>query len=83
MRVALCGYGNMGRHHGQMLKKHGADVELCAIADAREERRQMIAEDFPGMKIYQTGQESITQPEAPILQIRLPRYTRSGFLSTM
>jgi len=74
MRVALCGYGNMGRHHAQMLKKHGADVELCAIADAREERRQLISEDFPGMKVYESGQELLAKEELTAVFVCVPTF---------
>jgi len=72
MRVALCGYGNMGRHHAQLLKRHGADVKLCAVADAREERRQLILEDFPDMKTYETAQELLAGEELDVVFVCVP-----------
>jgi predicted dehydrogenase len=74
MRVALCGYGSMGRHHAQMLKKHGADVELYAIADVQEERQNLILEDFPRMKVYSTGQELLANESLDAALVCVPTF---------
>ena len=49
MRIGLCGYGNMGRHHSQLFRKHAPAVELAGIADASAERRELArVADVPG-----------------------------------
>lgn len=74
MRVGLCGFGNMGRHHAQMLKKHDPDIELCGIADLRPERRQLAAEDFPEMRLWERGQDMIEAGGLDIVFVCVPTF---------
>ena len=74
MRVALCGFGNMGRHHAQMLLRHDPPVEFCGIAELREERRALAAEDFPGMKLWERAQDMLAEQRFDVVLVCVPTY---------
>ncbi len=60
MRIGLCGYGSMARHHSQLLNKHNPGVELVGIADVTEERRKLAGNDHPGVRIWNSAQEMLS-----------------------
>lgn len=73
MKVALCGLGNMGRSHAQLIAQHGGDIELVAVADVQEELRQQVAESL-GVEAYASGEELIDAKVAEVVFICLPTY---------
>ncbi|NMA42603.1 MAG: Gfo/Idh/MocA family oxidoreductase [Oligosphaeraceae bacterium] len=74
MRVALCGFGSMGRHHAQLLSKHEPPVEFCGIADVRKECRTLAAEEFPGVKVWARAQDMLSEEHFDVVLVCLPTY---------
>jgi predicted dehydrogenase len=56
LRGGLCGYGFiMERGHAAGYRERGraaGDVEIVAVADVSEERRELARRDFPGVRVY-------------------------------
>lgn len=73
MKVALCGLGNMGRSHAQLITQHGGDIELVAVADVQEEPRSQTAEKL-GVKAYASGEELIDAKVADVMFVCVPTY---------
>lgn len=72
MKVGLCGFGNMGRTHAQLLQKH-SDVRLVAVADAEEELRQK-AKDAYGVQTWSKGEDMIAAGGLDLVFICIPTY---------
>lgn len=72
IKVGLCGYGGMGRHHASLFSKQ-ADVELVAVADAEPELRRQAAEAH-GVKTWASGQEMIAVGGLDVVFVCVPTY---------
>lgn len=72
MRVALCGYGPMGRTHAQLLAQHD-DVTLVAVADVQEDLRARAAEEC-GVETYESGEELIDAGIADVIFVCAPTF---------
>ncbi len=72
MKVALCGYGPMGRTHSQLLKQH-EDVELVGIADVQENLRSQAADEH-GVETWSSGEELIDAGVAEVIFVCAPTY---------
>ena len=70
IKVGVIGYGTMGRLHSSYLKQLPG-VELAAVADLDEERRQN-AQDTLGVKVYNSGAELINDPSIDLVDIAVP-----------
>jgi len=82
MRIGLCGYGNMGRHHSQLLQKHDPSLELVGIADVTAERRELASNDHAGIRIWASGQEMIAAGGLDVVFVCTPTYLHAE-LSTL
>lgn len=74
MRIGLCGYGSMGRHHSQLFRKHIPVVELAGVADASAERRELAAQDHPGVQLWDSGQEMLANANLDVVFVCVPTY---------
>jgi len=76
MKVAVCGYGPMGRTHTQLLKEHDG-VELIGVADVQADLRKQ-AEEEHGIQTWQSGQELIDAQVADVICVCAPTYLHSA-----
>ena len=73
IKVGLCGFGTMAKGHAQTLQLHEG-VELVAIADPVEANRKLIAEQYPNVKIFETGEELIDAGGYDVIFVVVPTY---------
>ncbi|MDQ3814913.1 MAG: Gfo/Idh/MocA family oxidoreductase, partial [Armatimonadota bacterium] len=74
IRCGVIGYGgayNMGRAHGNYITQTEG-LELTAVCDIAPERTQAAAEDFPGIKTYNSTEEMLQAPDVDLAVIVLP-----------
>ncbi len=72
MKVGLCGYGNMGRMHAQLVGKHDG-ITLVAVADVQEELRARASKDL-GVATYDSGEALIDAGVADVIFVCAPTY---------
>ncbi|NLF19084.1 MAG: Gfo/Idh/MocA family oxidoreductase [Lentisphaerae bacterium] len=72
MKVGLCGYGNMGRMHAQLVGKHDG-VTLVAVADVQADMRARAEKDL-GVKTYESGEALIDARVADVVFVCAPTY---------
>lgn len=79
VRLGIIGYGNMGSGHTKnILDGKCPEIELTAIADRKEERREAAAKDVPGAKIFTEGEELIKSDACDAILIAVPHYQHPG-----
>ena len=76
VRLGIIGYGNMGVGHAKyILDGDSPEVELAAIADLRESRREAARAAAPaGVQIYTSGDELIGGGLCDAVLIATPHY---------
>lgn len=76
VRIGIIGIGNMGSSHcNTIIKGEVPDLELTAIADLRESRREWAKEQLPeNVKIYNSGDELIASGTCDAVLIATPHY---------
>ena len=75
IRLGIIGCGNMGTSHISNIKDGAMpEFELTAVADLKEERRNAMAELYPGVKIYCDGSELIQSGEVDAILVATPHY---------
>lgn len=75
IRYGIIGVGNMGTTHLKNFmdgKVEGATV--VAAADVKEERRAFVRENYPTVKVYDSGDELIDNADVDAVVIVVPHY---------
>lgn len=76
VRLGIIGIGNMGTTHStQLAAGNVPEIELAAVADLREPRRQWARENLPEtVEIFETGEELIDKAKIDAVLIATPHY---------
>ena len=75
VRLGIIGVGNMGSGHTRnILAGLCPEIEITALADRRESRRQWAGENVPGAKIFAEGNDLIASGLCDAVLIAVPHY---------
>ncbi len=76
VRIGVIGLGNMGSEHCRLiLSEKARNVQLCCVADRRQERRAWAEASLPeGVAVYAEGAELIRQAGCDAVIIAVPHY---------
>ncbi len=76
LHLGVIGLGNMGSEHCRMVVSGKApEIELCCVADLRQERREWAEKTLPeNVKVYASGQELIDAADCDAVIIAVPHY---------
>ena len=75
VRLGIIGAGNMGSGHiRNILAGKCPEIEIVAVADRRESRREAAHEQLPEAKIFNEGSELIASGVAEAVLIATPHY---------
>ena len=76
VRIGIIGLGNMGTDHSKNIIKGGApELELAAVADLKESRREWAKENLPDtVQIFESGDELIEKGEIDAVLVATPHY---------
>lgn len=77
IRLGIIGLGNMGSSHCKnvVVKKLVPNVEITAVADLIEERRNAMKEIMPeGVQYFETGDELIEKGNVDAVLVAVPHY---------
>ena len=76
LQLGVIGLGNMGSEHCRMVVSGKApEIELCCVADLRQERREWAEKALPeNVKVYASGQELIDAADCDAVIIAAPHY---------
>ena len=82
VRLGIIGVGNMGSGHSQNLVEGKVpEIELTAVADLKENRRQWAKENLPEtVKIYETGEELIESGACDAVLVAVPHYDHPKYV---
>ena len=80
VKLGIIGIGNIGSSHVKnILKGRTPEVELSAVADRRESRRQWAKEKLPeSVRIFEEGSELIRSGACEAVLIATPHYQHPG-----
>lgn len=75
VKVGIIGIGNMGTSHAKMIFEGKIpELELAAIADCQETRREYAEKNFEGVKLFESGDELIKSGVCEAVVIATPHY---------
>lgn len=75
IKIGIIGIGNMGTPHAKMIFEGKIpDLELTAIADYQEARREYAKKNFEGVKLFESGDELIKSGVCDAVVIATPHY---------
>ena len=75
IRLGIIGAGNIGSAHIRNIQAGKCpEIEITAVADRRESRRQWAAEAVPGAEIFREGRELIESGACGAVLIAVPHY---------
>ena len=76
LHLGVIGLGNMGSEHCRMVVSGKApEIELCCVADLRQERREWAEKTLPeNVKVYASGQALIDAADCDAVIIAVPHY---------
>jgi predicted dehydrogenase len=76
VKIGVIGLGNMGSEHCRLLLSDRAKgVELCCVADRRQERREWAKRTLPAqVAVYSEGAELIREAKCDAVMIAVPHY---------
>ncbi len=76
IRLGIIGIGNMGTSHidNIVTKKLVPNVELTAIADRSQSRRDWAKENLPGVEIFTEGSDLIENGSVDAVLVAVPHY---------
>lgn len=75
VKIGIIGIGNMGTSHAKMIFEGKIpDLELTAIADYQEARREYAKKNFEGIKLFESGDELIKSGVCEAVVIATPHY---------
>ena len=76
VRLGIIGIGNMGTSHSQRLASGQVpEIELAAVADHKESRRQWAKENLPAsVQIFEDGEALIADADIDAVLVATPHY---------
>ena len=75
IRLGIIGVGNMGSGHVEnILAGRCPEIVITALADRRSSRREWAAQRLPEAKIYQEGDDLISDRQCDAVLIAVPHY---------
>lgn len=75
IKIGIIGIGNMGTPHAKMIFEGKIpDLELTAIVDYQEARREYAKKNFEGVKLFESGDELIKSGVCDAVVIATPHY---------
>ena len=75
VRLGIIGVGNMGTGHSQnILAGKCPEIEIAAVADRRESRREWARENLKGVPIFNEGEDLIASGLCDAVLIAVPHY---------
>lgn len=75
IRLGIIGVGNMGSSHIKNINAGKCpEIEVAAVADRRESRREWAKEDVPAAKIFNEGDDLIKSGVCDAVLIATPHY---------
>ena len=76
VKIGIIGIGNMGTNHSKTITEGKVpELELVAVADGQETRRQWCKEHLPeSIKIFEKGSELIASGVCDAVLIAVPHY---------
>lgn len=82
VRLGIIGVGNMGSAHcNNLLKGEVPEIELAAVADLKESRRQWAKENLPeNVQIFENGDQLIEAGCCDAVLVAVPHYDHPRFV---
>lgn len=82
IRIGIIGVGNMGSSHcNNIVKGEVPEMELAAVADLRESRRQWAKENLPEqVRIFEDGDQLIISGCCDAVLVAVPHYDHPRFV---
>ena len=75
LRMGIIGYGNMGSGHVKSLMTGKVpDMELVAVADIAEERREAMKAAYPQIPVFETAHDLYKSGLCDVVLIAVPHY---------
>ena len=75
LRIGIAGMGNMGSKHAKNITDGKMpEIELCAIADRKQERRDFAKENYKNVKIYTEAEDMIKNADIDAVIVAVPHY---------
>lgn len=75
LRLGIIGVGNMGSSHARnILEGKCPDIQVTAVADRKESRRQWAAENLPDAAVFTEGSELIHSGKCDAVLLSVPHY---------
>lgn len=71
LKVGVIGVGQMGTYHAQIYQKM-PQVELMALCEFNDVRRNELENEFAGVKLYKDYKEMLKNPDVEAVSIVLP-----------
>ena len=74
-KIGFIGAGNMGVNHAMnILAGKCLGIEIAAMADLKESRRQWIRENVPGAQVFSEGSDLIKSGAVDAVLVAVPHY---------
>ena len=78
VKIGIIGYGNMGTTHVKnIMAGQVPNMELVAVCDTDPERRQVVSERFPEIKVFDNADEMLKSGLMDTVLIAVPHYGHS------
>lgn len=75
LRLGIIGAGNMGVNHAvNIMAGKCPDIEIAAMADRKESRRQWIRENVPAAQVFSEGSDLIKSGAVDAVLVAVPHY---------
>lgn len=80
VRLGIIGLGNMGSGYVKMIKAGDCpEVEITAVADLREDRREWFRTVYPEVPVFEEGHQLIDSGLCEAVMIEVPHYHHPEF----
>lgn len=80
VRLGIIGLGNMGSGYVKMIKAGDCpEVEITAVADLREDRREWFRMVYPEVPVFEEGHQLIDSGLCEAVMIEVPHYHHPEF----
>lgn len=75
VKIGIIGAGNMGSSHAKKILSGACpELQIVAMADRKESRREWVRENVPGAEVFREGSELIQSGIAQAVIIAVPHY---------
>jgi len=80
VKYGIIGIGNMGvTHLKNFMEGQIENACVSCVADLKEERRQFVRDTYPGVQVFETGDEMIEKGDMDAVVIATPHYFHPYF----